>query len=61
MRLERDTCGEIEVPEDVYYGPQTVRAINNFKVSKQKLPPSFIRAQAAIKLAAARANHDAGK
>ncbi|NPE28677.1 aspartate ammonia-lyase, partial [Methanococcoides sp. SA1] len=61
MRLEKDTLGEIEVPEDAYYGPQTVRAINNFKVSRQKLPPSFIKAQAAIKLASARANLEAGK
>ncbi|WP_232221919.1 lyase family protein [Methanococcoides burtonii] len=53
--------GEIEVPEDVYYGPQTVRTINNFKISRQRLPSSFIRAQAAIKLASARANLEAGK
>jgi len=61
IRLEKDTFGEIEVPEDAYYGPQTVRAINNFKVSRQRLPPSFIRAQATIKLASASANLEAGK
>jgi len=61
IRSEKDTLGEIEVPEEAYYGPQTVRAINNFKVSRQKLPPSFIRAQAAIKLASARANLEADK
>jgi fumarate hydratase class II/aspartate ammonia-lyase len=51
----------VEVPEDAYYGPQTTRAVDNFKVSRQRLPPSFIIAQAAIKMASARANMEAGK
>lgn len=59
--LERDTLGEVEVPEDVYYGPQTARAVDNFKVSEERLPPSFIRAQAAIKMASAKANMQLGK
>ncbi|WP_406657501.1 aspartate ammonia-lyase [Methanolobus sp. ZRKC2] len=60
-RLEKDTLGEVEVPEDVYYGPQTARAVDNFKVSGERLPPSFIKAQAAIKIASARANMQLGK
>ncbi|WP_406669860.1 aspartate ammonia-lyase [Methanolobus sp. ZRKC4] len=61
VRLEKDTLGEVEVPEDVYYGPQTARAVDNFKVSGERLPPSFIKAQAAIKIASARANMQLGK
>ena len=30
-RIEKDTLGEVEVPADVYYGPQTQRSVNNFK------------------------------
>lgn len=51
----------MEVPEDAYYGPQTTRAVHNFKVSRQRLPPSFVKAQAAIKMASARANMESGK
>ncbi|APH39995.1 class II fumarate hydratase [Methanohalophilus halophilus] len=61
VRVEKDTMGEVEVPDDVYYGPQTARAVINFRVSEQRLPPAFIRAQAAIKMAAAKANMKAGK
>ncbi|MFW5986715.1 MAG: class II fumarate hydratase [Methanohalophilus sp.] len=61
VRVEKDTLGEVDVPDDVYYGPQTVRAVNNFRVSDQRLPPAFIRAQAAIKMASAKANMKAGK
>lgn len=31
-RIEKDTLGEVEVPADVYYGPQTQRSVNNFKM-----------------------------
>jgi fumarate hydratase class II/aspartate ammonia-lyase len=61
VRVEKDTLGEVEVPDDVYYGPQTARAVINFRVSGQRLPPAFIRAQAAIKMASAKANIKAGK
>ncbi|RNI14919.1 aspartate ammonia-lyase [Methanohalophilus sp. RSK] len=61
VRVEKDTLGRVEVPEDVYYGPQTARAVINFRVSGQRLPPAFIRAQAAIKMASAKANMKAGK
>lgn len=61
VRVEKDTMGEMGVPDDAYYGPQTARAVKNFRVSGQKLPPAFIRAQAAIKMASAKANMKAGK
>ncbi len=61
VRLERDTLGEVEVPDTVYYGPQTARAVGNFKVSGEKLPDAFIKAQAAIKIASAKANMQLGK
>ena len=59
-RIERDTMGEVSVPADAYYGAQTARAVDNFPVSGLRLQPEFVRAQAAIKLAAARANRDGG-
>ncbi|PKK83122.1 MAG: aspartate ammonia-lyase [candidate division Zixibacteria bacterium HGW-Zixibacteria-1] len=59
-RIERDTLGEVKVPKDTYYGAQTQRAVDNFKVSSLRLPPAFIRAQAVIKKAAAMANIAAG-
>ena len=61
MRVEKDTLGEVVVPDDAYYGPQTTRAVKNFRVSGQRLPPTFIRAQAAIKMASSKANMKAGK
>ncbi len=61
VRLEKDTLGEVEVPDNVYYGPQTARAIDNFKVSGESLPIEFIKAQAAIKVASAKANIECRK
>ena len=60
-RIERDTLGEVEVPAKAYYGAQTQRAADNFKVSGIRLQPGFIRAQAIVKRAAAMANADAGR
>ncbi|MCE9681627.1 class II fumarate hydratase [Halomonas alkalisoli] len=57
-RIERDSMGELEVPQDALYGAQTQRAINNFPVSGQAMPAAFIHAIARIKLAAARINRD---
>ena len=59
-RMERDSMGELAVPEDALYGAQTQRAINNFPVSHSPMPPAFIHAVARIKLAAARANQTLG-
>ncbi len=60
VRVEKDSLGEIFVPKDALYGAQTQRAINNFPVSGQTLPFSFISAIARIKKAAANANHELG-
>ncbi|MBI5739531.1 MAG: class II fumarate hydratase [Nitrospirae bacterium] len=56
MRIERDTMGEVKLPDGAYYGAQTQRAVENFPISGIKLPRRFIRAQGIVKLAAARAN-----
>ncbi len=60
MRTEKDTMGTMELPDNVYYGIQTKRALLNFPVSGRKLPRQFIRAQGIVKLAAARANGSLG-
>ena len=61
MRTEHDFLGELEVPDDVYYGVQTMRAIENFNITGQKLDPDFIKALAQVKKAAALANMDTGR
>jgi fumarate hydratase class II len=53
---ERDTLGEVVVPEDAYYGPQTARAVANFPVSGRGLPADLVHTLGAVKQAAARAN-----
>ncbi|OOV88054.1 class II fumarate hydratase [Oceanospirillum linum] len=59
-RIERDSMGELEVPQDALYGAQTQRAINNFPISGQGMPTSFIRALLLAKKAAAKANSHLG-
>jgi fumarate hydratase class II len=59
-RIERDTLGEVKVPRKAYWGAQTQRAVENFAVSGLRLPLPFVRAQAIIKGAAARANGELG-
>ena len=59
-RVEKDTLGEVRVPRWAYYGAQTQRAVENFRVSPLRLPSSFIRAQAVIKRAAAVSHMAAG-
>ncbi len=59
-RTEIDTLGEVKVPAGAYYGAQTMRAVENFKVSGITFQPGFIRAQAIIKRSAALANNKAG-
>ncbi len=60
MRKEKDALGTVLVPEDVYYGAQTQRALENFQVGQEKFPPVFIFALAVVKKAAARVNHKLG-
>ncbi|NWG10571.1 aspartate ammonia-lyase [Candidatus Bathyarchaeota archaeon] len=59
-RKEIDPLGERELPEDTYYGIQTLRAIENFPVSGIKAPTDFIRAYVYVKKAAALANMEVG-
>jgi fumarate hydratase, class II len=61
MRIEKDTLGAVEVPENAYYGAQTQRAFNNFKASGKTFPAYFIEAYLLIKKACARANAECGK
>jgi len=55
-RLESDSMGEVMIPGDALYGPQTQRAINNFPISGLTMPRTFIRALGLIKGAAAFVN-----
>jgi aspartate ammonia-lyase len=59
-RIEHDLLGDLAVPADAYYGVQTARALENFKISgvQLRLYPNFIKGLAMVKLAAARANFD---
>ena len=61
-RTEKDTMGEVKVPADVYYGAQTQRSIDNFKIAQDinKMPKEIIRAFAYLKKAAAITNNEAG-
>ena len=61
-RTEKDTMGEVKVPADAYYGAQTERSIENFKIAQDinKIPKEIIRAFAYLKKAAAITNYDAG-
>src|SRR3954471_19078988 len=61
-RIEKDTMGKVEVPANVYWGAQTQRSIENFKIAqdRDKMPREIIRAFAYLKKAAALTNVDAG-
>ena len=61
MRIEKDTLGEVEVPENAYYGAQTQRAVSNFKASGKTFPVDFIEAYLLLKKACAMANARCGK
>src|SRR5688500_7183177 len=60
MRSERDTLGEVQVPDDALYGAQTQRAVENYPISGLREHPVFIRAFLFIKKAAALANVELG-
>ena len=61
-RTESDLLGELQIPADAYYGVQTQRGINNYKISNLKMSdfPDYIIAIAYIKLAAVQTNHELG-
>ncbi len=60
QRVEKDSIGEVKVPEESYWGAQTQRAIDNFHVSGIVFPMAFIRAIAIIKKACATVNLEQG-
>jgi fumarate hydratase, class II len=61
-RIEKDTMGEVKVPSHVYWGAQTQRSIENFKIAQDinKMPKEIIKAFAYLKKAAAFANNELG-
>ena len=62
FRIEKDTMGEVNVPANAYFGAQTQRSIDNFKIAQDsnKMPKEIIRAFAYLKKAAAITNFEAG-
>ena len=60
FRLERDSIGEKQVPIDAYYGVQSLRAKENFRISGHKVHPEFINSIVEVKKAAAIANKNSG-
>ena len=59
-RIERDSMGEIEVPADRYWGAQTQRSLENFKIGTERLPRPLIRALGLVKQCAATVNRELG-
>ncbi|WP_419883329.1 class II fumarate hydratase [Peribacillus sp. B-H-3] len=60
FRTEKDTMGEVQVPYDKYWGAQTERSRNNFKIGNERMPIELIQAFAYVKQASARVNHELG-
>src|SRR6266511_1564484 len=60
VRIERDTLGDVAVPDDALWGAQTQRAIENYPISGLREHPVFIRAFVLLKKAAALANRELG-
>ena len=60
FRAEKDTMGEIEVPSDRYWGAQTQRSLQNFKIGGEQFPREFIRAYGLVKQVAAEVNNEIG-
>ncbi len=60
FRREQDSIGEKEIPIDAYYGVQSMRAFENFKISGKKVHPEFVKAIIEVKKAAAITNGEAG-
>ncbi|MGE3974189.1 MAG: class II fumarate hydratase [Bdellovibrionales bacterium] len=59
-RIEKDSMGEIQVPADRYWGAQTQRSLQNFKIGGDRFPREMIRALGILKKAAAETNHQLG-
>lgn len=60
FRREKDAIGELDVPEDAYFGINTQRALENFQISGQRMPEDFVRALAQVKKASLLANEELG-
>jgi fumarate hydratase class II len=60
MRIERDSMGEMPVPDDALYGASTARAVLNFPISGRPMPVAFIHGLGLVKAACAAANGDLG-
>ena len=60
VRIEKDELGIKEIPQEAYYGIQTLRSKENFDIVKKPISRNMIKAIATVKKAAARANYDAG-
>src|SRR5688572_15828704 len=60
-RTEKDTMGTIEVPADRYWGAQTQRSLQNFKIGGHRFPPAVVHAFGLVKKAAAHINQQLGK
>ena len=60
-RIESDSFGDIEVDDKKYYGAQTQRSLQNFKIGIEKMPAELIYALAIQKKCAAKANFEIGK
>ena len=61
MRKEHDFLGEKLVPDEVYYGVQTMRAKENFQITGAHLDPDFIKAMATVKKASCLTNMKTGR
>src|SRR5690625_6748210 len=59
-RKEKDSLGYVNVPAERYWGPQTQRSLQNFKIGGHQMPDEVIRAFAILKKAAALTNRDLG-
>ncbi|HLN65184.1 MAG TPA: lyase family protein, partial [Symbiobacteriaceae bacterium] len=60
MRVEKDLLGEKPVPAGAYYGIQTARALENFRITGLTIHPALVKGLAQVKKAAAMANHELG-
>lgn len=61
FRIERDSMGEVKVPYDCYWGAQTQRSLQNFRIGTEKMPTEIIDAFAVLKKAAAKTNLKLGR
>ena len=60
-RIEKDTFGPIEVPEDNLWGTQTQRSLQFFAISTETMPPALVHAMARLKRVAAHVNEQLGE